>query len=72
MKPFKKILLLFGVGAAYTLIIYLTFYAVASVYRTNNPALAKKVVILTFFVNICIFAGSWYLVYKLKAPKDKK
>ncbi len=61
-----------GVIFAYIFIIYFTFYAVANVYRTNNPILAKKVVILVFFVNIFVFAGSWYLVYKLKVSKDKK
>ena len=61
-----------GICLAYILIVYLTFNAVARVYRTNNPAFAKKVVILTFFVDLCIFAGSGYLVYRLKVPTDKK
>lgn len=50
----------------------MTFNAVAKVYRTNDPALAKKVVIITFFADLCIFAGSGYLVYKLKVPANKK
>ena len=64
--------MIIGICFAYILIVYVTFNAIARVYKTNNPALAKKVVILTFFVDICIFAGSGYLVYKLKTPTDKK
>ena len=52
--------------------IYLTFHAVAKVHETNNPIFAKKVVILTFFLDLVMFAGSGYLVYKLKVPMDKK
>ena len=57
---------------AYISIIYFTFSAIAKVYRTNDPSLAKKVVILTFFVDVCVFAGSGYLVYKMKVPTQKK
>ncbi|KAA0242086.1 MAG: hypothetical protein DYG83_10275 [Candidatus Brocadia sp. AMX2] len=71
MKPSKKIPLIIGLFLAYILIVYVTFYAVARVHRTKNPALAKKVVILTFFMDLCIFAGSGYLVYKLKVPTNK-
>lgn len=65
-------LLLIGICLAYISIVYLTFYAVVKVHKTNDPVLAKKVVILTFFVDVCIFAGSGFLVYKLKFPTDKK
>ncbi len=65
-------LLITGIGFTYILIVYMTFNAVAKVYRTNDPALAKKVVIITFFADLCIFAGSGYLVYKLKVPANKK
>lgn len=61
-----------GISFAYILMVYITFNAVAKVYRTNNPSFAKKIVILTFFADVCIFAGSGYLVYKLKVPADKK
>lgn len=72
MKTLKKMLLLIGICLAYISIVYLTFYAVVKVHKTNDPVLAKKVVILTFFVDVCIFAGSGFLVYKLKFPTDKK
>ena len=72
MKKFNRILIIIGIIVAYISIVYTTFNAVARVYRTNNPVLAKRVVILTFFVDICIFAGSGYLVYKLKFPTNKK
>jgi hypothetical protein len=72
MKPSKKIPLIIGLCLAYIFVVYITFNAVARVHRTNNPVLAKKVVILTFFIDLCIFAGSGYLVYKLKVPPDKK
>jgi FtsH-binding integral membrane protein len=72
MKTLNKMLLLVGICLAYILIVYLTFYAVAKVHRTNDPVFAKKVVLLTFFVDVCIFAGSGLLVYKLKFPTDKK
>ena len=72
MKASKKIPLIIGVCFAYILIVYITFNAIAKVHRTNNPKLAKRVVILTFFVDEFIFAGSGDLVYKLKAPTDKK
>lgn len=71
MKTSKKIPFIIGLCLAYILVVYITFNAIARVYRTNNPAFAKKVVILTFFVDLCIFAGSGYLVYKLKAPTSK-
>ncbi len=72
MNTLKKMFLIFGIGFAYCSVIYITFYAVARVYSTNDPILAKKVVILAFFVNIIIFIGSWYLFYKLKILKEKK
>ena len=72
MKASKKISLIIGVCFAYILIVYLTFNAIAKVHRTNDPKLAKRVVILTFLVDVCIFAGSGFLVYKLKNPTDKK
>ncbi|GJQ23117.1 hypothetical protein BIY37_11940 [Candidatus Brocadia sapporoensis] len=72
MKTFKKVLLLFGIGLTYIIMIYLTFHAVTNVYKTNNPIFAKKVVILTFFTNISMFAVSGYLIYKLKIPVEKK
>ena len=72
MKNLKKVCFIIGICFAYTVIVYVTFNAIARVYKTNNPALAKKVVLLTFFLDICIFAGSGYLVYKLKTPTEKK
>ena len=60
-----------GLFFAYSLIVYLTFHAVAKVYRTHDPLLAKKVVVITFLIDIVIFAGSGYLVYKLKVPPNK-
>lgn len=57
---------------AYLAIIYLTFNAVAKVPHTSNPVTAKKIVLLTFFANAGIFAGSWYFVYKLMTLKEKK
>ena len=72
MKSSRKIPLIIGVCFAYILIVYVTFNAIAKVHRTNDPKLAKKVVILTFFLDVFIFAGSGYLVYKLKTPTDKK
>ena len=72
MNAPKKIVLIIGVCFAYILIVYVTFNAIAKVHRTNNPQLAKKVVILTFFADVFIFAGSGYLVYKLKNPTNKK
>ncbi|GIL20022.1 MAG: hypothetical protein EDM77_00340 [Candidatus Jettenia sp. AMX1] len=72
MKPFKKFILIALLCLAYISIIYFTFNAVSRVYRTNNPIVAKRIVMLTFFVNVCIFAGSGYLVYKLKVPTEKK
>ncbi len=71
MKASRKISLIIGVCFAYILIVYVTFNAIGKVYRTNDPKLAKKVVILTFFVDVFIFTGSGYLVYKLKTPTDK-
>ena len=71
MKASRKISLIIGVCFAYILIVYVTFNAIAKVQRTEDPKLAKKVVILTFFVDAFIFAGSGYLVYKLKTPTDK-
>lgn len=71
MKASKKIPLIIGVAFAYILIVYMTFSAIAKVHRTNNPALAKRVVILTFFADVLIFGGSAYMVYKLKAPVEK-
>jgi hypothetical protein len=71
MKASKKIPLIIGLCLAYVLVVYITFNAIAKVHRTNDPVLAKKVVILTFFVDLCIFAGSGYLVYKLKASTSK-
>lgn len=52
--------------------IYLTFHAVAKVHGTNDPIFAKKIVILTFFLDVFLFAGSGYLVYKLKFPMNEK
>ena len=72
MKKFNRILIVIGIIVAYISIVYTTFNAVAVVYRTNDPVWAKRVVILTFFVDICTFAGSGYLIYKLKFPTDKK
>ncbi|MBE7445166.1 MAG: hypothetical protein HS132_07925 [Planctomycetia bacterium] len=72
MKILNKMLLIAGIWLVYISIVYLTFYAVAKVQRTNNPVFAKKVVILTFFVDVCLFAGGGFLVYKLKYPMDKK
>ncbi len=72
MKASRKISLIIGVCFAYILMVYVTFNAIARVYRTNDPQLAKRVVILTFFADVFIFAGSGYLVYKLKHPTDKK
>jgi hypothetical protein len=72
MKTSRKIPLIIGVCFAYILIVYVTFNAIAKVHRTTNPQVAKKVVILTFFLDVFIFAGSGYLVYKLKTPPDKK
>jgi len=72
MKTSKKIPLIICVCFAYILIVYFTFSAIAKVHRTNNPKLAKRVVILTFFLDVFIFAGSGYMVYKLKAPTNKK
>jgi uncharacterized membrane protein len=72
MKTSRKIPLIIGVCFAYILIVYITFYAIAKVHRTNDPHLAKRVVILTFFLDVFIFAGSGYLVYKLKTSADKK
>ena len=72
MKIFKKMLLLTTICFTYLFMIYLTFHAVAKVHRTDNPIFAKKVVILTFFLDVFLFAGSGYLVYKLKVPMSKK
>lgn len=71
MKTFKKMLLLTGIGLIYIVMTYVTFLAVAKVHSTNDPAVAKKTVILTFFADLFMFAGSGYLIYKLKIPMDK-
>ena len=72
MKPFKKVILILIIGIAYIVIVYFTFKAVAKVYRTNDPALAKKVVILTFFFDALVFGGSWYTIYKFRTSQPKK
>ena len=72
MKTFKRIYLIGGICLAYLAIMYLTFNAVAKVPRTSNPVTAKKIVLLTFFANAGIFAGSCYLIYKLTIPTEKK
>lgn len=61
-----------GVCLAYILIMYMTFRAVSKVHKISDPRQAKKVVVLTFFTNVCIFAGSGYLIYKIKVPTEKK
>lgn len=61
-----------GVCIAYILIIYITFSAVSMVHRINDPVRAKKIVLLTFFTNVFLFAGSGYLVYRVKVPAKKK
>ncbi len=71
MKPFKKMLLLTGIGLIYIVMAYITFLAVVKVHRTNDPSVAKKIVILTFFADLFMFTGSGYLIYKLKIPMDK-
>ncbi|MCC6325536.1 MAG: hypothetical protein DCC43_05490 [Candidatus Brocadia sp.] len=72
MKTFKKLLLIFGICLTYLVMIAVTYHAVARVYRTNDPASAKKVVLLTFFADLFLFGGSGYLIYKLKIPLDQK
>ena len=71
MKTFKKMLLLTGICLIYMVMIYVTFLAVANVHGTNDPAVAKRMVILTFFADLFLFSGSGYLIYKLKIPMDK-
>ncbi|OOP55355.1 MAG: hypothetical protein AYP45_14975 [Candidatus Brocadia carolinensis] len=72
MTIFKKILLFTALCLLYIFMIYLTFHAVAKVHGTNDPIFAKKIVILTFFLDVFLFAGSGYLVYKLKFPMNEK
>jgi len=72
MKNLKKILFIFLIGLAYISIMYFTFSAVARVQRAHDPMQAKRIVVLTFFAIISIFAGSAYLIYKLKVSTEKK
>ncbi|MCF6147744.1 MAG: hypothetical protein E3K37_03705 [Candidatus Kuenenia sp.] len=68
----KKILFITGICFCYIIIIYLTYCAVAKVHNIHDPAYAKRVVITTFFANLFLFAGSIYLILKLKGlPKQK-
>jgi len=72
MKLIKKVLFITGICFSYIIIIYLTYCAVAKVHNTHDPFYAKKIVITTFFTNVVLFAGSIYLVFKLKgSPKNK-
>jgi hypothetical protein len=72
MRNFKKIICIIVLCLTYTSITYFTFGAVARAYKTHNPLLAKKVVILAFLVNIGMLAGGGYLIYKLKVFTEKK
>lgn len=68
----KKFLLIVGICLLYALIGFITFRVIVKVHNTTDPIVAKKAVILAFFTNLVIFAGSGYFIYKLKIPANKK
>ncbi|MGQ3684565.1 MAG: hypothetical protein ACUBOA_06070 [Candidatus Loosdrechtia sp.] len=72
MRNFYKIIGIIALCLVCSSVTYFMFGAVARSYSSQNPQLAKKIVVLTFLVNISMVVGCVYLIYKLKDPAEKK